>query len=281
MSSKRKFNRKSKYTLSQKIISAVTAAGFIMQPFAGFAQSINKVNGNNGTITVENNVTHIWADKVVGNSAINSFKDFQLDANNIANMYFGLKDTDHNSANLVNFVNSRIDINGTVNAVQNNKIGGNLFFLSKDGMAVGKSGVINTGSLYVMTPATGIPGATGTVEDYNATYEGLKGIFNSGQEYFVIKEQSDIVVHEDPDRRFEHVEYGKAESNRENDRHYREYEKKYEERRYHQVRYLILSHLKQCVLQLTLFSENGSCAVFHVFRPSPYLKSSATGSPNS
>lgn len=151
MSIKRKFNRgKSKYTLSQKIVSAVTAAGFIMQPVVGFAQSIHKVN-DNGTIKVNDNVTNIWADKVVGNAAVNVFKDFQLDANNIANMYF--KDLQNNSANnLVNFVNSRIDINGTVNAIQNNQIGGNLFFLSKDGMAVGKSGVINTGSLYVMTP---------------------------------------------------------------------------------------------------------------------------------
>lgn len=176
MSSRRKFNRKSKYTLSQKIISAVTAAGFIMQPFTAFANSINKVN-NNDTIRVNGNVTNIWADKVVGNAAVNVFQDFKLDANNIANMYF--KDLQNNSAdNLVNFVNSRIDINGTVNAVKDNKIGGNLFFLSKDGMAVGKSGVINTGSLYVMTPAKGID-INSTAEDYNYTFEGLKGAFNS------------------------------------------------------------------------------------------------------
>ena len=179
MSSKRKFNRKSKYTLSQKIISAVTAAGFIMQPIVGFAQSINKVN-NNGSIEVNGNVTNIWADKVVSNSAVNVFKDFQLDANNIANMYFNTKGgSGADAANLVNFVNSRIDINGTVNAVKDNKIGGNLFFLSKDGMAVGKSGVINTGSLYVMTPATGIDINS---QEYNYTYEGLRGTFDSGSE---------------------------------------------------------------------------------------------------
>ena len=81
------------------------------------------------------------------------FKDFNLSANDIANMYFNTKVPDGaDRANLVNFVNDRIDINGTVNAIQNKQIGGNLFFLSKDGMAVGKSGVINTGSLYVMTP---------------------------------------------------------------------------------------------------------------------------------
>ena len=66
-------------------------------------------------------------------------------------MYFGTN-KDGNAGNLVNFVDSRIDINGTVNAIQNKKIGGNLFFFSSDGMAVGKTGVINAGALYVATP---------------------------------------------------------------------------------------------------------------------------------
>lgn len=178
MSSRRKFNRKSKYTLSQKIISAVTAAGFIMQPVVGFAQAITKADSTlqNTIINKGNGVTDIWADKVVGNAAVNVFDKFQLDAGKIANMYFNTHgNTNPDKDNLVNFVNSRIDINGTVNAIQNNQIGGNLFFLSKEGMAVGKSGVINTGSLYVMTPAL-------TDGDFNATYAGLEGIFNSDQE---------------------------------------------------------------------------------------------------
>lgn len=155
MSISRKFQRsKSKYTLSQKIISAVTAAGFIMQPIVGLAHNIVATPGFGTNVeNVNDKVTNIWAGKVVGNTAVNMFDKFGLNATEIANMYFGLKGTDHNSANLVNFVNDRIDINGTVNAIQNSQIGGNLFFLSKEGMAVGKSGVINTGSLYVMTPA--------------------------------------------------------------------------------------------------------------------------------
>ena len=152
MSISRKFQRsKSKYTLSQKIISAVTAAGFIMQPFTAFAGQIVKQNDLNNNL-IKDGVANIWADRVVDKTAVNVFNKFNLSQNEIANMYFGLKDTKHDAANLVNFVNDRIDINGTVNAIQNSQIGGNLFFLSKDGMAVGKSGVINTGSLYVMTP---------------------------------------------------------------------------------------------------------------------------------
>lgn len=152
MSISRKFQRsKSKYTLSQKIISAVTAAGFIMQPIVGFAGQIIKQNDLNNNL-IKNGVADVWADKVVGNAAVNVFNKFNLSANEIANMYFGTSKENHSAANLVNFVNDRIDINGTVNAIQNSQIGGNLFFLSKEGMAVGKSGVINTGSLYVMTP---------------------------------------------------------------------------------------------------------------------------------
>lgn len=174
---------KSKYSLTQRIISAMTAAGFIMQPVAGFTQSINKVD-NNGSIEVTGNITKIWADKVVANTAVNEFKDFQLDANKIANMYFNTKNSSGtDAANLVNFVNSRIDINGTVNAVRNSKIDGNLFFLSKEGMVVGKSGVINTGALYVMTPAAGIDNIVGTnSKEFDYTYDGLKGQFAGGME---------------------------------------------------------------------------------------------------
>lgn len=161
MSSKRKFNRKSKYTLSQKIISAVTAAGFIMQPFTAFAGQIIRQDGT--VLNPVNGVTDIWAEKVVGNAAVNVFNKFQLDAGKIANMYFSTSKGAEVKDNLVNFVNDRIDINGTVNAVKGNEIGGNLFFLSKDGMAVGKSGVINTGSLYVMTPTPDFMEAVQTV----------------------------------------------------------------------------------------------------------------------
>lgn len=141
-----------KDSAAQKIVSAVTAIGFVMQPVAALASTITRENGT--AVTFNNNgVADIFASQVVNNNvAINKFKDFQLDANNIANMYFSTSKDSNSAGNLVNFVNSRIDINGTVNAIQNEKIGGNLFFFSPDGMAVGKSGVINAGALYVATP---------------------------------------------------------------------------------------------------------------------------------
>ena len=141
-----------KDSAAQKIVSAVTAIGFVMQPVAALASTITRADAPNTNLAT-GPVTNIFAENVVGNVAINKFAEFKLDANNIANMYFGMREDSSSAGNLVNFVNSRIDINGTVNAIQQNKkIGGNLFFFSSDGMAVGKTGVINAGALYVATP---------------------------------------------------------------------------------------------------------------------------------
>ena len=140
-----------KDSAAQKIVSAVTAIGFVMQPVAALASTITRADKPDVNLATSP-VTKIFAENVVGNVAINKFDKFQLDANHIANMYFRTINDSSSADNLVNFVNSRIDINGTVNAIQNEKIGGNLFFFSSDGMAVGKSGVINAGALYVATP---------------------------------------------------------------------------------------------------------------------------------
>lgn len=159
--------------LTDKVLSALMAAGLVMSPTAVDASEIRDVN--NQPVSAESGVYNIYAQKLHGDIAINEFAKFQLDANDIANLYFHKQGETINAdaVNLLNFVNTRIDINGTVNAIRNGTIGGNLFFLSPEGMAVGKGGVINTGALYVMAPATtSLPG--------ESNYESLKGVFNTG-----------------------------------------------------------------------------------------------------
>ena len=152
--------------LTDKVLSALMAAGLVMSPTAVDASAIT------GYEPTEKGVYNICAQKLHGDIAINEFAKFQLDANHIANLYFHKQGETINAGNLLNFVNTRIDINGTVNAIRNGTIGGNLFFLSPEGMAVGKSGVINTGALYVMAPATtSLPG--------ESNYESLKRVFNT------------------------------------------------------------------------------------------------------
>lgn len=141
--------------LARKVLTAVTAFSFIGNLLVSLATTITDVNGNpvGGTGPVRD----IYAQQMMdGNkTAVNRFDQFNVSAGDIANMYFqstALQGTDTWAKNLVNFVNNRIDVAGTVNAIKDSKIGGNLFFLSSKGMAVTNSGVINAGSLYVMTP---------------------------------------------------------------------------------------------------------------------------------
>ena len=141
--------------LARKVLTAVTAFSFIGNPLVSLATTITDVNGNpvGGTGPVRD----IYAQQMMdGNkTAVNRFDQFNVSAGDIANMYFqstALQGTDTWAKNLVNFVNNRIDVAGMVNAIKDSKIGGNLFFLSSSGMAVTGSGVINAGSLYVMTP---------------------------------------------------------------------------------------------------------------------------------
>lgn len=138
----------------QKVVSTVTAMGFVLQPVAAMAKTvIDPVNGGARVDKVNDHVTNVWAGTVVNDVALNVFKQFDVGANDIANMYFKEKDGSIEASNLVNMVGSRININGTVNAIHNKKIGGNLYFLSSDGIAVGAGGVVNAGTLTLMTPS--------------------------------------------------------------------------------------------------------------------------------
>lgn len=144
-------NNISKATKLQKVVSAVTALGFVLQPVAALASEITRLD-NGAEVKFNNGVGDVWAGTIVNDVAMNVFQKFDVSANDIANMYFKKKDGATEASNLVNLVFSQINVKGTVNAIHNSKIGGNLFFLSSDGLAVSGSGVINAGSLTVMTP---------------------------------------------------------------------------------------------------------------------------------
>lgn len=137
-------------TLARKVLSAVAALSVAGQPFAALASTVTRVDGT--TIDFNNKVGNIYAETVKGDVAVNRFNQFNITAGDIANMYFREQNKTNWAGSLVNFVNSRIDVAGTVNAIKDNQIGGNLYFLSASGMAVTGSGVINAGSLFVMTP---------------------------------------------------------------------------------------------------------------------------------
>lgn len=161
--------------LTHKVLSALLAAGLVMSPTAVDASDITDTNKQTYAPT-NKGIYNIYAQKRHDKIAINEFEKFQLDANHIANLYFYKQGETISADNLLNFVNTRIDINGTLNAIKDGKIGGNLFFLSPEGMVVGKSGVINTGSLYVMAPSL----TQDLTDKDQKSYMMLKGNFANG-----------------------------------------------------------------------------------------------------
>ena len=152
-----------------KILSSVLAAGFVVLPFfcgeAFAAGSIVRVDSDKNLM--QSGRADIYAESVHGDVGLNRFQEFKVGNQELANLYFR-QEKDSTALNtLVNTVASRIDINGTVNAIRDNKVGGNLYFLSKDGMVVGANGVVNAGSLTVLA-------AENKFKDAEAASEALK-----------------------------------------------------------------------------------------------------------
>ena len=157
--------------LAKKVLRYVMAVGFVLSPWLGgeaYAGTPNepgivRVDGTGLTDTKfldgTSNVAHIYAEQASGDVGLNRFKTFEVGAGQIANLYFKTSPTDTNHLNtLVNTVQKQISISGIVNGIRNNTIGGNLYFLSPEGMVVGSNGVINAGALTVIT--TGIDDIT-------------------------------------------------------------------------------------------------------------------------
>ena len=138
-----------KNKIKKRILAMLAVASLFVTPSVIQAQNITKTDATkSGTITVDGNITNVLPDRTVngGKTAINQFANFELDSGNIANLHF------EKAGTLVNFVDSKASINGIVNAVKDNKIGGNLYFLSPNGIAVGASSVINAGKVGMIVP---------------------------------------------------------------------------------------------------------------------------------
>ena len=81
---------------------------------------------------------------------------------------------------------NRIDVSGTVNAIKDGRIGGDLYFISPKGMTVGKTGVINTGRFVAMVPSSSyFDGLVGTEGIWNSdatlAYQFMNDISNFGK----------------------------------------------------------------------------------------------------
>lgn len=97
--------------------------------------------------------------QVKDGNALNKFDTFGITQHDVANLHMG------DAAHQINLVKDRINIDGVVNAIKDNKIGGDVYFFSNAGIAVGENGVFNVGRLTLGT---------------NTTYG--EGLYNGGME---------------------------------------------------------------------------------------------------
>lgn len=85
--------------------------------------------------------------QVKGGNALNKFDKFGIKQHDVANLHMG--EANHQ----INVVKNKIDIDGVVNAIKGNQIGGDVYFFSNAGIAVGSHGVFNVGRLTLGTNA--------------------------------------------------------------------------------------------------------------------------------
>lgn len=90
----------------------------------------------------------IYNQQVNNGSALNKFTNFGIGQKDVANLQLGSVDRQ------INLVQNRIEIDGVVNAIKDNKIGGDVYFFSDAGIAVGANGVFNVGRLTLGTNTT-------------------------------------------------------------------------------------------------------------------------------
>lgn len=141
----------------QLIIAAIAATLSVSGAFA--ATDITGVNGNNG-------VFNITPDKLNGEVGYRKYDNFNLSAGDIANLIYKYGNSrDINT--FINLVQNRVKIDGILNTMRDgNFYNGQAVFITPGGMTVGASGVLNVGSLSVITPT-------------NDAYNSLKGEYAS------------------------------------------------------------------------------------------------------
>ena len=115
------------------------------------AQTANVIvpDGRTGTsLQTTGNITNVTTSTISGASAFNSFSQFSVGQGNTVNLQLPT-----GTQNLVNIVrDAPVYVNGTLNSYMNGSIGGNVYFADPKGFVVGRSGVVNVGSLNVSTP---------------------------------------------------------------------------------------------------------------------------------
>ncbi|MCQ2367164.1 MAG: leukotoxin LktA family filamentous adhesin, partial [Akkermansia sp.] len=136
--------------LFRAIVRAMFAASTVVATLASatLADMITP-DGRTATQVIQSgDVYDVYTNTVRGNTGFNSFSTFDVYAETTANLH--LADGTGKLINVVRDSSSHID--GVLNSYKDGRIGGDVYFLNPHGIIVGKSGIINAGSVSMSTP---------------------------------------------------------------------------------------------------------------------------------
>ena len=128
----------------------LATAGLVYTSSSIQAAPIVTDGATNTKVNTVGNQTDITTSTIKGKNAFNSFSKFNVNQGHTVNLHIPTS-----ASNLVNVVrDSKTQIDGILNGYRDGKIAGNVFFLNPHGIVIGKTGVVNVGSLSLMTPTT-------------------------------------------------------------------------------------------------------------------------------
>ncbi len=132
------------------VASALTFCFFLQQSFClqVLATQISGVTGVNGVYNIDPTAVN-------GDIGFRKYDNFDLSKGDVANLIFNNLTNGKDINTFINLVDNQINIQGIVNSVTKDGAfnpGGHAVFVSPNGMVVGSSGVLNVGSLSVLTP---------------------------------------------------------------------------------------------------------------------------------
>ena len=133
----------------RRSVAFVVAALQVLYPAAAAAGTVILPDGRTATVVGTAGQVHtVSTGTVSGANAFNSFSSFSVGVGDTVNLLFPAS-----AINLINIVrDQRTDIYGILNGIKDGRIGGNVWFANPHGFLVGKTGVVNVGSLTVTTP---------------------------------------------------------------------------------------------------------------------------------
>ena len=143
--------RKAKRTVDRMVSAVLIVSMTSFQVLPAYAGSITTTGDTATTVTTIGNTTDITTTTINNGTAFNSFANFTVDAVETVNLH-----QPSTTDALVNVVTGgTMNVGGTLNALKNGAIGGNVYFVNPDGFIVSAGGVINAGQLTLSTGTSG------------------------------------------------------------------------------------------------------------------------------